>query len=315
MKFGLLKYRTEERNIGDYIQSIAARRFLPEINAYLSREDLNSYSGDEMKMILNGWFMHKPSNWPPSKDINPLFISFHINESVSEALTSDEAIKYYKDHEPIGCRDKYTRDLLISKGVEAYFSGCITLTLEKERFKSPVKGCDVVVCDPFWATYSFSELFANTNLSALQKIIRVPYCFFMQKRFRFLIRKLIPKNVSTPKFLTHFLNKNQKTSDKFIIAEQMLREYANAKLVITGRIHVALPCLAFNTPVLFVNPEKDTSRFDGVTDLFNEVSIQDLKELSRSELQKKYCFKKIQNSDAYVKYRNKLINDCEKFIG
>ena len=46
MKYGLFKYETE--NIGDEIQSIAARRFfLPSVDAYIDRDRLGEYCPDE----------------------------------------------------------------------------------------------------------------------------------------------------------------------------------------------------------------------------------------------------------------------------
>ena len=61
VKYGLLTYRTE--NIGDEIQSIAARQFLPRVDVYVERDSLNNVVSDEkIKLIMNGWFTHKPEN-------------------------------------------------------------------------------------------------------------------------------------------------------------------------------------------------------------------------------------------------------------
>ncbi|HOD11020.1 MAG TPA: polysaccharide pyruvyl transferase family protein, partial [Flavobacterium sp.] len=63
---------------------------------------------------------------------------------------------------------------------------------------------------------------------------------------------------------------------KFAMAEDILNQYAKAKLVITSRIHCALPCLAMGTPVIFVNGFDsfvDSCRFDGILDLFNRVDV------------------------------------------
>jgi len=63
VKYGLLTYRTE--NIGDEIQSIAARQFLPRVDIYVERDSLNNVVSDEkIKLIMNGWFTHKPENCP-----------------------------------------------------------------------------------------------------------------------------------------------------------------------------------------------------------------------------------------------------------
>ena len=40
-----------------------------------------------------------------------------------------EFSEYFKAHEPIGCRSPATAKAFMNIGVEAYFSGCLTLTL------------------------------------------------------------------------------------------------------------------------------------------------------------------------------------------
>ena len=61
-------------NLGDYIQKIASKQFLNEDIIEIDRDNLNNYSGEKIKLILNGWFMEKPKNWPPSDNIIPFFI-------------------------------------------------------------------------------------------------------------------------------------------------------------------------------------------------------------------------------------------------
>ena len=60
------------------------------------------------------------------------------------------------------------------------------------------------------------------------------------------------------------------------MAEDLLNKYARAKMVITSRIHCALPCLALGTPVIFVNGFDsfvDSCRFDGILELFNRIDV------------------------------------------
>lgn len=55
-----------------------------------------------------------------------------------------------------------------------------------------------------------------------------------------------------------------------------MNKYAHAKLVITSRIHCALPCLALGTPVIYLNGFNnfvDTCRFNGILNLFNRIDI------------------------------------------
>ena len=108
-KYGLLTYLANpEYNVGDYVQSLAAAQFLPHIDKYLNREKLNIYNEEQVKLIMNGWFMHRPECWPPSDNIDPLLISFHLNSQVKDQLLDNKGKKWFKRHQPVGCRDPYT---------------------------------------------------------------------------------------------------------------------------------------------------------------------------------------------------------------
>ena len=77
--FAILSY-PNSNNLGDFIQSEAAKQYLKnKIVKQIDREQLHSYDGTKVHMFMNGWFMENPNNWPPSKKINPLFLSFHLN--------------------------------------------------------------------------------------------------------------------------------------------------------------------------------------------------------------------------------------------
>ena len=122
------------KNIGDYIQTKAV---IDIVNTkkikILDRENLDKHKEGKIKTIINGWFMENPKNWPPSNKIKPLFISFHINPSAEGELLKEKSLEYFKEHEPIGCRDFYTRDILLEKGINAYYSSCITTSLERKK--------------------------------------------------------------------------------------------------------------------------------------------------------------------------------------
>lgn len=136
-------------NIGDYIQALASSQFYPRIDGFVERDELSLYDDEDCKVIMNGWYMAKPENWPPSRHINPLFVAFHINSKAKDSMLSKESIEYLKKYEPIGCRDTYTMDLLKGKGIDAYFSGCMTLTLGY-KYKRKVCGNKVYFVDPYF---------------------------------------------------------------------------------------------------------------------------------------------------------------------
>ena len=68
---------------------------------------------------------------------------------------------------------------------------------------------------------------------------------------------------------------------RFSAAFELLESYSLAKVVITQRIHTALPCVAMGVPVIFINAKDmpggggnnkgQSSRVAGLTDLFHTI--------------------------------------------
>src|SRR5215468_1659965 len=114
MTYGLLSYRTH--NLGDEMQSIAARRFLPRVDRWVDREALDELEpeGERLALIMNGWFCHRPDKWPPSPRIEPLLISFHVTDNPepgsnvrarAEFARSPRVLRWLEQHGPVGARD------------------------------------------------------------------------------------------------------------------------------------------------------------------------------------------------------------------
>jgi hypothetical protein len=237
MKYGLLSYKTV--NLGDEIQTLAARRFPPRVDVLLDRDRPSSWHVEERtKVILNGWFKLHPEDWPvPESQIHPLFISFHISPS-DEILTrmlSPIALEYYRRHEPIGCRDTHTVRLLSERGISAHFSGCLTLTLQS---RNRLKTDEIVLSD-------------------------VPR----------EIAQLAPRDVRHRLVTVTHINREH---NRFQAAAALLDLYSRARLVITSRLHCALPCLAFGTPVVFLRESFTDARFAGLLEFLPRMSTQDV---------------------------------------
>ena len=132
--FAVLSY-PNSNNLGDFIQSEAVKQYFKnQIIQELDRDQLHIYKGPKVFVFMNGWFMEKPSNWPPSNNINPFFVSFHLNPTSKKRMLSKTGVKYLKKYQPIGCRDTYTQKILSNYGIESYFSACLTLTLKRDNF-------------------------------------------------------------------------------------------------------------------------------------------------------------------------------------
>lgn len=277
MKYGLLTYDENRKffNVGDNIQSLAAKQFLPKVDVYVNRERLNEYKGDKIKMILNGWFTHNIHNWVPSDDIEPIFVSFHMNNTAAPFMLSEKGIAYLKRHEPIGCRDQFTADTLKGKGIDAYFTGCLTLTLDSYKVNDSERGNKIYIVDPLYSYPRPEKVFYNSK-QTLKNILNGK-AFQLGKKKRHLRNFISDEVLGNSEFINQEPPSNTYTeAQKFQMAEDLLNKYARAKLVITSRIHCALPCLALGTPVIFVNGFDsfvDSCRFDGILELFNRIDI------------------------------------------
>lgn len=297
MKYKLLAVSTERRvNIGDYIQALAAAQFLPKTDGFIRREKLKDYDGEECKVIMNGWYMYHTEQWPPSEKIHPLFVALHINVSAKNGFISKESIDYLKRFQPIGCRDYHTRDLLLSKGVDAYFSACLTLTLGM-KYKSAERENKCYFVDPYIPKKKkvYDEL-SNTfwllthlnTWNAIGKIARKwPYkrhlkkyihvCRFYRTYIKFFTKEILTEAEYISHWDRNYLSESKTEEEWLAEAKRLIYKYSKAKLVVTSRIHCALPCLGLETPVIFTEKPKQSDiskcRMGGIHDLFNIISF------------------------------------------
>jgi len=233
-------------NIGDEVQSIASHDLLRALDfnvKYVPRERLSKvFSIFKRKAILNGWFSHDENSFPPTKAITPIFIGFHLANK--HILNSKQAVNYFKEHTPIGCRDFATQTALSSVGINAYYSGCPTLTLNKRDVEKTIE-CLVVDAH-------LNNPDGHTSDA------------------RHLLNSIIDKyQIKNIQYATQNCEENTAAPRKVELAEARLNDLCASKLVITNRIHVALPCLAMQVPVIFIHaePEND-ARIASFLDLF-----------------------------------------------
>jgi len=337
MKYALLSVATEKSiNIGDYIQALASSQFLPSIDGFIERERLDEYDGDEVKIILNGWYMHQPEHWPPSSKIKPLFVAFHLNNLANELLKHEDSLAYLRQHQPIGCRDKVTVGKLQSAGISAYFTGCMTLTLGY-KYKNSHKDGKVYFTDSVVTFGSRWEkircLFSLKNLNSKRTIYKK---MFMGEHFRAVNWCIAVKfyNVYSRWFDRNMLlsaeyvcqqseryNKFKTPEALLSEAERLVKGYAKASCVVTSRIHCALPCLGLETPVIYVNDDLQddfsSCRLDGLLQLFNVLHWTgiDLKPDFEYDTNKKLSVGNFPSNKADWKALADVLRDtCEKFV-
>ncbi len=284
--------------------------------------------------------MHHPEQWPPSKKINPLFVSLHINVSAKDALLSEESINYLKRFQPIGCRDYFTRDLLMSKGIEAYFSACLTLTLGMS-YQSTERENKCYFVDPFLPkkTIMFDEicqtLWFLTHPNVWHSIWKIakkfPYKSVAKKGlygcrfYRTYIKIFTKETLIEAEYISHRnkgYQENFKTDkERLDEAMRLVNKYVNAKMVITSRIHCALPCLGLETPVILTEnheqSERTSCRMGGIRDFFHIISFR------KNGFETNFPFhndRKLSiatvpmNKDSWKEHAFKLAETCRSFI-
>ena len=151
-----------------------------------------------------------------------------------------------KKYEPIGCRDLRTVKLLKNNGVKAYFSGCLTTTLD-------------------------NNYLINATKKRTNKIYLIDFKFGEYHEADRYLNKLIKYKFSEAIHLSHVYPVKLTHNQRFNEAKKLLKKYSKAKLIITTRIHVALPCLGLHTPVILINEKYDHYRFDGLYELLNTI--------------------------------------------
>ncbi len=233
MKFGRLVYRytgctyVEKGaiyNIGDNIQTFAVDNLYKKMGIAkdniidINFADMQYYDGEEVILPMAGYGSHykRFNQLPTSEKIIPFFIGFEMSDPMC-----DDIIPYLQRYEPIGCRDEATMCLLQSKGVKAYTSGCLTITLTK-RTEEP----------------------------------KEPKVFFVDISSK--LEEYIPDNLrKNCEYIKHegeletvpmTEEERQKIEE---LAANVLNKYRNeASLVVTSRLHAAAPCIALGIPVI-----------------------------------------------------------------
>ncbi|MBS0586166.1 MAG: polysaccharide pyruvyl transferase family protein [Verrucomicrobia bacterium] len=280
-RFAYISYSTT--NVGDDIQAIAAKRFLPPSCINLDRDLISEVMpSTRVKALMNGWYMHGKNMfwerfdrsppekaWPPAAGIDPFFISIHLDGQFVPTALSEEGVAYFKQYAPIGARDLFTLEELQKKDIPSYFSGCLTLTLDNPYLGNPR---DEIVYLVDLDEDSVRYIKSKTKC----KVITVAHCSAVLA-----------------------LLDNER---RLKYAEVLLDKYRKAKCVVANRLHVILPCLAFETPVLSLCNGK-TGRFSGLSEIMRSCSRE---ELLAGEVDFDFD-NPPENSKAYLPIRENLI--------
>lgn len=268
MKFARMyihyKYKVErgwsrDGNIGDAIQNLAVENIYAKAGIpakellHINRDELNTYQGENCHLIMQSWFGDSRGVFPLpwNKKITPIFLGFHITSGnhTRERFISENIHEKIKAYEPIGCRDRNTRDFLKKNGIDAYFSGCMTLTFDK-RTEKPIK----------------SKIFAVDIDRGIIK--RLPKEIVEKADF----------SISHIYYWNHYPLTDEDAKIFEQEARHILERYKKeATLIITSKIHVAMPCIAMGIPVVFITENPYDIRFDVLRGILPIYSRRDIK--------------------------------------
>ncbi len=262
-------------NIGDYIQSLAALNIVnqdwKDLN-YINRENLNWISANpknknvEGKVIANGWFSHSKSVWPVAEGVDPLFTSVHIKRNF---VFDDENITNFKKYEPIGCRDLDTVRRFTENGIEAYFSGCLTMSFTKSRKKR--RGILFVIdnlkVDDEGECYG---VYDSLGIVSYDKFIK-------WKGSKYIINELkkefSKREILNAEFTTQFEEKDTSPIKGFVKSEEWLKKISRKKMIVTTRIHTLMSAMSLGTPTIYIMINNKDLRFKGIEKYWNIIDF------------------------------------------
>lgn len=222
MKWANLEMDRKGRcTLGDDIQLLA----IDNLYSYMgiSQEDvvripfseLTSYDGEYVILPIS-FPMHGYYNGTRIGGYSDRIVPVFLGISTLTQHYCQEDVDYFKRFAPIGCRDQWTMEAMRKNGINAYLNGCLTIGFPKER--SGEDGKKKVFC------------------------IDVPDTFI----------KYIPENVITNcEFVSHVVMSDECPNGTRQHAIDRFKQYVDeAKLIITTRMHGALPCIAAGIPVV-----------------------------------------------------------------
>ena len=196
-----------------------------------------------------------------------------VGEKYLQGLGGD----YLINHQPIGCRDIETRKRLTKNNIENYFSGCMTLTIKP--FENIEKQDYICLVD--LDEKSAKIVKENTN-----------------REIREITHDVNPEEISKKTF-----------EERMKDVEELLKTYQASHLVLTNRLHVALPCIALGTPVILVHKENfEEDRLGTYLEYMKSFSDIEFEKVNIKEI----IEKPEKNSDKYIIIKNALNEKCEE---
>ena len=294
MKYGLYYFRNTH-NLGDDMWAYAQSLFYPHIDYLIDNTSVykfKSKNDEDVATIIGAFVEPRNYEWcflPPSNVI-PFFVGAYFRSTMWEFLQNEQIVKYMKAYAPVGARTT-TTTRFSDLGIDSYYSGCVTLTLPELKKN---KGGYICLVD----VPEYVEKYVRDVVGEKSEIK--------------IITHDLP-NLGQDVYLNH---RNLSITDRFNKIKELLQVYADAKLVVTSKLHCALPCLTQKTPVCLTLPKDGKGivdmhdRMECFFELFNMCWYEDFKEGSvRYDFQNPPA-----NPDKYLVYRDVINKNIHDFI-
>lgn len=217
-------------NLGDDVQALAAAALLPGVDAIIDRDRLDKVRLERRhRVIMNSWFAVKRYRGAPSPDLDPTYFGYCVGR---EELLNDVWLAAWRRAAPVGLRDLHSVETLSAAGVACRFSGCLTTWMG--RFIKPVEKREGVV------------------------FVDVP-----EVMEAFIPAALRDRAERITNYTTRAIQFDQRA--RWRAAAGICDRLRSAEMVVTRRLHVALPCVGFGTPVMVYleGTRKNRRRFSG----------------------------------------------------
>lgn len=321
-KKGMLIYdyknleRINETNVGDYVQTLAALEIVNEdwkTLVQVNREELfkkpkNLNDEEKVKVICNGWFTHNQETWPVNKSVHPLFTSVHISKGFS---FNEQSISELKKFQPIGCRDLDSMRRLNEQGIDAYFSGCLTMAMKPRNVER--NGILFVVDNiKFDEKGNGNSTFVNGGITSYDDFLKWKGSKYIIKELK---KQFSKDEIEKAEFASQFRDKNLPIKSQFEYTEKWLEKISKKELVVTTRIHTLMPSMAMGTPALFIMINNKDLRFKGLSDYWNFIDFSDNDKFNIN-IHTKFQFKNKPISKRINRKNGKIVNNesFRKFI-
>lgn len=246
----------KRNNIGDVLQALAVLDHLPSAPVVLDRENLlSAFDRGDLLYFANGWLMHDFSKFPPPENLRPVYASVHFSNAA--ILQRRANVLHFKKHGPIGARDQKTLFMLRAAGIPSYYSGCFTAGLNSRPCGSTNLGLLVVDGVDHRLSDSAVEVIGSRLGMKPHRISHDPES----------------ANLSFDEYAVK----------SFARAEKLLQAYCSSSMVVTTKIHCALPCLAMGVPVILLHPTPSEERLAPAAEFLKVVDLKNLDKLCRKD--------------------------------